>query len=322
MRSGEPDVLGPEYTAVTLPMGSDEEGEVVATLVRRRAEVDRGRAVLYLHGFVDYFFQHHLADFYIDRGYHFYALDLRKYGRSLRPHQTPNFCRTLAEYCPEIDEAVRIIREEDGAKRLLLNGHSTGGLLAALWAHRVRGRGLVDGVFLNSPFFDQNVPPGVRVLTEPLFSGVARWFPHARIPLGLREGYGQSIHSDHFGEWTYDVAWKPHGGFPVEVGWLAAVLRAQRVVRRGLAIDAPVLVLSSSRSHPPGPFTEALRTADAVLNIEHMARWSTALGPHVTYERIDGGLHDLTLSAPEVRAQVFGELGRWMDAYLPERDAR
>ena len=56
---------------------------MVATLVRLRAAAPTRRAVLYLHGFVDYFFQTHLAEFFTERGYDFYALDLRKYGRSL-----------------------------------------------------------------------------------------------------------------------------------------------------------------------------------------------------------------------------------------------
>ena len=87
---------------------------VVATLVRRQADQPTGRAVLYVHGYVDYFFQTHLADFFVERGYDFYALDLRKYGRSLLPHQTPNFTLNITEYFTEIDAAVRIIREEDG----------------------------------------------------------------------------------------------------------------------------------------------------------------------------------------------------------------
>src|SRR5207302_11412855 len=140
------------------------------------------RAVLYLHGYVDYFFQTHVADFFVDRGVHFYALDLRKYGRSLLPHQTPNFVRDISEYFPELDQAVRIIHEENGHERLLVNAHSTGGLITALWAHRVRAEGLVDAIFLNSPFFQFNVPWLTRQTVGPLSTAVARMRPYATIP--------------------------------------------------------------------------------------------------------------------------------------------
>jgi alpha-beta hydrolase superfamily lysophospholipase len=38
----------------------------------------------------------------------------------------------------------------------------------------------------------------------------------------------------------------------------------------------------------------------------------------VTLVRIDGGMHDLVLSAPPVREKVFAELDQWLTAYLPE----
>src|SRR6266498_4180257 len=127
----ETDILGSPYERETLDLGSDDEGAVVATLIRRRADTPTRRAVLYVHGFIDYFFQTHLADFFVARGWDFYAVDLRKYGRSLLPHQTPNFCRDLADYYPELDEAVRLIRDRDGHDTVLLKGHSTGGLIGA-----------------------------------------------------------------------------------------------------------------------------------------------------------------------------------------------
>src|SRR5207249_7319683 len=99
-----------------------------------------------------------LADFFVSHGIDFYALDLRKYGRSLQPHQTPNFCLDLSDYYAELDEATRIIKSE-GHNRLLVNGHSTGGLITSLWAHDRRADGIVDALFLNSPFLDLNAPP-------------------------------------------------------------------------------------------------------------------------------------------------------------------
>ncbi|WDZ84902.1 alpha/beta hydrolase [Micromonospora cathayae] len=316
----EPDVLGPPYERYTIDLGSDDEGPVVATLVRRRADRPSRRAVLYVHGFVDYFFQTHLADFCTDRGWDFYALDLRKYGRSLLPHQTPNFCRDLGDYFPELDTAARMIRDEDGHDALLVMGHSTGGLLAAIWAHARRDAGLVDGLFLNSPFFDLNAPWLVR---RPLAAAVARLgrnAPHRILPFGLSTVYGECLHADHRGEWSYDLTWKPLAGFPVRVGWLNAIRTAQRQLRAGLAIDAPVLVACSTRSFRGKRWHESAMLADAVLDVEHMVRWAPRLGPHVTLARFDGGVHDLTLSGPAVREKVFAELARWVDAFLPAPD--
>jgi alpha-beta hydrolase superfamily lysophospholipase len=313
----ETDILGDAYRCRTIDLGSDDEGPVVATLISRPPSRPTGRAVLYLHGYVDYFFQTHVADFFADRGVHFYALDLRKYGRSLLPHQTPNFVRDIGEYYPELDEAVRIIREEDGHERLLVNAHSTGGLITALWAHRVRADKLVDGIFLNSPFFQFNVPWWTRQTVGPLSTAVSRMRPYATIPRGLSEAYGHSIHADHHGEWKYDLAWKPLNGFPVRVAWLAAIRAAHARLHAGLEIEAPVLVACSSRSYRRATWSEAAMTADAVLDVEHIAGYASRLGRHVTIVRIDGGMHDLTLSSAPVRDRVFDELDRWMTAYLP-----
>ena len=70
--------------------------------------------MLHVHGFADYFFQTGYAEWWTERGYDFYALDLRKYGRSLRPHQTPNYVADLREYFPELDAAWSRITERDG----------------------------------------------------------------------------------------------------------------------------------------------------------------------------------------------------------------
>jgi alpha-beta hydrolase superfamily lysophospholipase len=313
----ETDVLGAPYERQTIELRADGEGPVTATLVRRRAETPTRTAVLYLHGFTDYFFQTHLADFYVARGIDFYAIDLRKYGRSLAPHQTPNFCTDLREYYEELDEAVRIIRTEDGHDRLLLNGHSTGGLIAALWAHDRRDAGLVDALFLNSAFFELNVPWLLRRLATPVTVRVGQSRPRAKVPIGLNLVYGHSIHHSVHGSWQYDLAWKPLAGYPIYAGWMRAIRAGQRRLQAGLDIQVPILSAASTASHKGAKWNEAARSADAVLDVEHIARWSSQLGRLVTIARFEGGLHDLTLSAEPVRKRVFDEVERWLGAYLP-----
>src|SRR5687767_14692302 len=109
-----PDVLGPPYERLELELAADAEGPVVATLVRRtRDEVIDGPGrfdVLYVHGWSDYFFQRELAEYWVRRGGRFHALDLRKYGRSLRPHQTPGYVDDLSVYDEELGAAIDVIR--------------------------------------------------------------------------------------------------------------------------------------------------------------------------------------------------------------------
>ena len=311
----ETDVLGSPFQARRIDLPPDEEGDVVATLVTARAATPTGRAVLYLHGFVDYFFQVHLAEFFTGRGYDFYALDLRKYGRSLLTHQTPNYIGDVSDYYPEIDEAIRIIREEDGHDTVLVNGHSTGALIAALWADRVRGRGLVQGLFLNSPFFEFNEPWVVRTFLTPIITQLGARTPKRKLPQELGTTYGKSIHLSEHGEWEYDLAWKPLNGYPIYAGWVRAIHLAHRKAQRGLSIDVPILVGVSGRSYR-GKFAEAAHHADSVLNVAHMIRYASGLGRDVTVVRIEGGKHDLALSAPPVRAKLFGVVDRWLSATL------
>jgi alpha-beta hydrolase superfamily lysophospholipase len=313
----ETDILGAPYQRRTIDLGTDDEGPVVATLVSRPAGTPTKRAVLYVHGYTDYFFQTHLADYFVQAGFDFYALDLRKYGRSLLPHQTPNFVRSIAEYFPELDEAARIIREEEGHDQLVVMAHSTGGLITPLWAHRLRDAGIVDAMVLNSPFFELNVSALTRATGGPLYAAVSQFRPYARVRAGVSTAYGHSIHADYHGEWNYDLAWKPMAGFAPRAAWLIAIRSAHARLQAGLQIQAPILVASSARSFRGAEWAAEAMGADAVLNVNHIARYASGLGRHVTIARIDGGLHDLTLSAPEVRAEVFAEIDRWLGAYLP-----
>ncbi|MFJ5956254.1 alpha/beta hydrolase [Paenarthrobacter sp. NPDC092416] len=315
------DILGPEYSARTIPLQPDAEGDVIATLVSRKCSRPTGRAVLYVHGFVDYFFQTHLADEWVNAGYDFYAVDLRKYGRSLLPHQTPNYTESLQDYDEELDAAVRIIREEDGHDVLVVLGHSTGGLVASLWAHRRRFESVIDALVLNSPWFDLNKPLLQRTVGTAVVDRLANYQPRRQVG-ALGDRYGRSLHASTGGTWDFNLTWKPLEGFPVLAGWLRAIRRGHAELAKGLDIRCPVLVCASTASAAENAPPETINAADIVLNVKHIAERSVRLGRLVTLARIDGGIHDLALSAEPARSQFFREVFRWAGAYVPEAAAR
>lgn len=106
----------------------DYSGPVRCTVVRKQVEADTAsmkRAVLYVHGFNDYFFQREMADSLVAAGYNFYAVDLRKYGRSLMEGNKQYELRAIDEYFADLDSALAII-EADSIGTVALMGHSTG----------------------------------------------------------------------------------------------------------------------------------------------------------------------------------------------------
>ncbi|MBC9731680.1 alpha/beta hydrolase [Nocardioides marmotae] len=310
-----PDVLGAPYRAEEIHLPDDAEGPVVATLVHRPAAEPTRRAVLHVHGFADYFFQTGYAEWWTARGYDFYALDLRKYGRSIRPHQTPNYVADLAEYFVELDAAWDLVTGRDGHDHVVLTGHSTGGLTTPLWADARRPPEL-RGMVLNSPWFDLQGSPLLRTVGTVLVDQIGRRTPMRVLPRSVSGLYARSLHRDHEGEWDFDLTWKPLESFTVHAGWLRAVRRGHARLHAGLEVPCPVLVLSSDASSRPAEMGDDVHRHDIVLEVPHIRRWAGAVGPHVTYVAVPGARHDVVLSLPAPRAAAYDAIGRWHDAWV------
>lgn len=318
MTTWSPDFLGGyETTELVLPgaetaPGEPDDVDLVATLIRKSGPRAGARAVLYLHGWNDYFFQTHLADYLSDLGYDFYAVDLRRYGRSIRPGQLRGFIGNLDDYTLELDAAADLIATDHD--RLLLMGHSTGGLIAALWAARNADR--LEGLILNSPWLDMQGSAIVRALGVPVIDALGSRAPTSIIRLPDLGFTARSLHISLGGEWDYDLTLKSRPGPPIRTGWLRAVLLGHQRVAAGLGIGVPILVLASAKTEFARRWHEGLRVVDTVLDVEQIAARAVRLGPHVTVVRIPDGLHDLTLSAAHVRKQVMDEIGRFIEAYV------
>lgn len=329
-------MLGEGFEQATIELKPDAEGEVVATLVRFQAPrshhgswFDRFRRtpiplahdtdVLYIHGWADYFFQRNLAEYWHGQGAHFYALDLRKYGRSIRPHQTPGYIEDLATYDEEIEKALDEMghgKRDHNKRRLILMGHSTGGLIFSLWVARNAGR--CDALILNSPWLEYQLTSAVRKAAAPVLGLQAKLQPKAQllnIDFGL---YNRATSATRDGEWTFNEEWKPAGGFGVRTAWMSAILAGHATVAKGLGITEPVLTLLSDKSMLVPRWHPEMMRSDVAIDVDIVAARARNLGNVMTLVRIPGAMHDVVLSQRPARDQAFAAITQWLRAYLAQ----
>jgi alpha-beta hydrolase superfamily lysophospholipase len=320
-----PDILGKPFEQLTLPLGVEgESGQLVATLVRSipnpfltlfapLRDVD----VLYVHGWSDYFFQRELARFWTQRGARFYALDLRRYGRSLREGQTPGYIDSLDDYDVDIEAALTAMSHGGTAdgRRLVLVGHSTGGLTLTLWAARHQGR--AHALVLNSPWLELQLGTLGRHALAPLVDMRARLDPRGTQPAVDFGFYTRAQYEiGTLPDGQHREAWRPDRGFPTAPGWLSAVMEGHRRVAAGIDVGCPALVLLSARSSTPLSWKESMTATDSVLVVDDIARAATRIGGLVTIARIDGAIHDVFLSRAGPRAMAYRSLDHWARAYV------
>ena len=306
-----PDVLGDGFNKLTLSLADDYEGEVVSTLIRRNSETTSGKAILYVHGFNDYFFQEQMAKRFNLQGYNFYALDLRKYGRSYLSHQKLNNVRSIVEYDEEIDIALQIIKSENNIQVILI-GHSTGGLIVTNYAENHLNSNLFHGIICNSPFYEFNLNFVKRVVGIPILSFLGGYFPNISISGGFSEQYGHSLHKEKHGEWNYSLVWKPHDIPKVNLGFIRAIHKAQKNIRQNSTLDVSTLVMHSDKSIYENHWSEKFTEGDAVLNVNHIRKYANKIKGKVTIYEIENGIHDLFLSKKRVRENVYEKVFEWI----------
>ncbi|WP_208021529.1 alpha/beta hydrolase [Flavicella sediminum] len=307
-----PDVLGEGFSKLNLPLASDYEGEAIATLIRRKAESNSSKAILYIHGFNDYFFQSQMAKRFNLKGFNFYALDLRKYGRSYLKHQKLNNVRSLLEYDEEIETALTIIKSENNTQ-VILKGHSNGGLILTNYAERHKNSTLFHGIICNSPFYEFNLSFLEREIGIPFLAFLGKYFPDRTIPSGFAKEYGYSLHKDKYGEWNYSTTWKPFETPDINLGFIRAIHTAQKNIQNSPSLHVPILVMHSDKTIYEKKWSEKFTQADAVLNVNHIRKYAQKIKGHLTVCEIENGLHDLFLSKKKVREEVYSKVFEWIE---------
>lgn len=312
--SWHPDIL-PGYEARYVNQGEAFDGPCRSTIVRKLCPYGSHRAYLYIHGFNDYFFQSEMGERFVDSGYNFYAVDLRRYGRSKEPWQYPYNIRDIKEYFADIDSALAQIRR-DGNIDITLSGHSTGGLTVSCFAAERGVNAGVNRVVTDSPFLEWNYNSFMRDFAVPVVSFLGKIFKNSKIKQGHCDGYAYSLLKEYHGEWEYDTDWKMIYSPPVTFSWVGAIERGQsQLMKNRHNIKVPILVMHSSRKIDGCNWTPEFQTGDAVLDPFMIRERGAELGQRRMVCTIDSGLHDLILSGNPAREAAYDTIFTFLRLY-------
>lgn len=270
-------VTGYETVPLLVAGTMDGVGRGGAAVLRRRTARPSRRAVVYVHCPGDSFVPADLVGWYTDRGFHFYAADLRAVGGS-EPGgpERSGPAGELGAYFACLDAAITHLRAADAIDTVVVSAHATGALVAALWCHARRGSQPMDALILASPEL-----------------GAARRWPR-RAAAGRENGTAGRAS-------------------PLLAGAQRRLWRGLEIACPVLVMCPAV---PGHGPGGGGLLPLGLLGAVGALGTLAGRRGTIRLGEHVTWLTLDGGLPGQAPAPAPQRRHFLDELGRWLSAYL------
>ena len=275
------------------------------------------KAVLYIHGFNDYFFNKEFASNFLNQGYSFFAIDLHNHGKNMTKKTKRYYFKDIKEFYPEINRAIDIMENKYKIENITLYGISQGALVAALFEN---DNERVDKLILDSPFFDFHFNWAMENLALPVVAQLGEFFPEFALKSDDENVFGKTLHKDFDGEWDIDMNLKAiTKNAPIYLGWINAVYKAQQRLQNGLDIRVPSLILYSDKSTSEKANKRYLHNTDIVLDVKDMKHYSDMLSMDkslVTKEEVTNAMHGILISPKEVRQDAYNRMFKWLNDSL------
>jgi alpha-beta hydrolase superfamily lysophospholipase len=151
----------------------------------------------------------------------------------------------------------------------------------------------------------------------PILGLLGRLNSDINLPIGFSRFYGKSLHENDFGEWNYNLKWKPHVAPSINAGWVNAIYQGHKKIANGIIINKPILILHSLKSIYPEEWSEELFTGDAILNVVDIKEKSKLINAsQKEVIAVDNTIHDMVLSRKPAREKVFEVIFDWLDTHL------
>tara|TARA_B110000483_G_scaffold80470_1_gene100104 strand:- start:3074 stop:4153 length:1080 start_codon:yes stop_codon:yes gene_type:complete len=251
------------------------------------------RAVLWIHGFNDYYFHFHVGELLLSEGYNVYSITLPKYPQNGTDRRYLFYTSDIGGYFPYIDDYIDFINKRD-IHDIVLYGHSTGGLITTAYLSEGKNASKISKLILNAPFFDFNDSDLKEFILESIISTIGKFAPKFLVKEGKNKLHNPDYYKDILSRYYFEQNKKLTYPSHVFAGWIRAVsIYHKKIQKKQIKLRIPVLVLTSSTSMRR---CSGEQKGDCVLDVIEMKRISKNIGDDVRVKDYHGAIHDVLLS--------------------------
>ena len=265
------------------------------------------KALIWIHGYNDYFYHYHISDLLIKKKYDIYTLDLQNYCQTNINKDYLYHIKDLKNYYKDIDSTFNNLKKD--YDKIYLYGHSTGSLISSLYCYDGFYREKITGLILNSPFFDFNECFIKNIILKNLIYYIGVYYPTFQI-IKENENKINNNSIDILKRFYFEPEYKLCHNGPVTAGWVKTIIDYQKFIKdKNLDIKIPILCLYSSKN----VINNSIEKGDDILNINDISKYVDNLGKNVTEVIIVNAVHDIFTSDKKPLDFAIKILLEWLD---------
>lgn len=285
-----------------------EHTDGTKTMLTFKEHPDNTKALVWIHGFNDYFFHFHVADKLLQNGFNIYAITLRGYPKPGADRRYLFYIDDISKYIEEIDLQIEWILSRKHPDKIILYGHSKGGLISTAYADEGKYKDRLNALVLNAPFFDFYDSSFKEFFLQHIVPLIAKGIPGFVLQYGNDQhisepDYYQDLLSRYYFDQNRKLTYPKH----VFAGLIRAVSKYHKKIQnKEIQIKIPILVQVSKHSSMSCDGPE--HKTDCVLDVSEIKKYSQLIGDSVQLIEYENAIHDVFLSEDPVVEKALHDL--------------
>ena len=266
------------------------------------------KSVIWVHGFNDYFFHFHVSNILLEKGYNFFSISLRNY----RNNENLFYTNDLSEYITDIEHLIEYISNNYYSEKIILYGHSMGGLISTIFCKESSYKDKISGLILNSPFFSFNQSISENFFLNYLVYYLGIIYPKYQIRyLDINQKNSNSL--EIFKRFYFESKYKLLHIPIIYAGWITAIIYYHSIIQNNfIDLQLPIAVFHSDKSIAENQEG----SGDSVLNVNDIKKYSKNLGNDLKIFEIKDAIHDVFCSEKKPLYKALKLLDIWLEEKL------